>query len=82
LTKLVYDEDKTNDEIDIYTKNGHGFHNGVDKDNVIILFSDFTIDSSGGDGSLEPDTTYVDWLWVLIETAKETIGKWMIGVTD
>lgn len=35
-------------------------------DEAIILFSNFDVDSSGGDGSLNPNTTYTKWQWILV----------------
>lgn len=35
---------------------------GVD---VVIFTSDFTVDGTGGDGSLTPNSTYRDWSWEL-----------------
>ena len=34
-------------------------------DNVIVLTSSFDVEASGGDGSLEPDSTYTKWMWIL-----------------
>ena len=42
-------------------------------DEVIILESDFTTDSKGGDGSFNPNDTYNDWNWIL---ARDKNGKW------
>ncbi|MBR6514224.1 MAG: hypothetical protein IKT46_05245 [Clostridia bacterium] len=42
-------------------------------DKAIILISDFEVDSSGGDGSLEPSSTYTDWKWILV---KDNNGLW------
>ena len=28
----------------------------------------FDVDSSGGDGSLNPNSTYSDWKWILVRT--------------
>lgn len=42
-------------------------------DEVIVLLSSFDVDSSGGDGSLNPDSTYTDWNWILVRTNG---GKW------
>ncbi len=44
---------------------------GTDK--AIILLSSFETDTSGGDGSLNPNTVYKDWKWILI---KDPHGKW------
>ena len=61
LRRIWYDEDKSNAEIESYLTNGRGKTNGVKQENVIILFSDFYVDSSGSDGSLNPDFAYTDW---------------------
>ena len=42
-------------------------------DEVIILESDFTTDDKGGDGSLDPNSTYTDWMWIL---ARDKNGRW------
>ena len=44
-----------------------------DTDEVIVLLSSFDVDSSGGDGSLNPNSTYNGWNWIL---ARENGGKW------
>lgn len=33
---------------------------------VMILTSSFKVDDSGGDGSLEPDSTYEGWQWIMV----------------
>ncbi len=44
-----------------------------DADEVIVLLSSFDVDSSGGDGSLNPNSTYDKWMWILVRTNG---GKW------
>ena len=44
-----------------------------DADEVIVLLSSFDVDSSGGDGSLNPNSTYDKWIWILVRTNG---GKW------
>ena len=44
-----------------------------DTDEVIVLLSSFDVDSSGGDGSLNPNSTYNGWNWILV---RENGGKW------
>lgn len=44
-----------------------------DADEVIVLLSTFDVDSSGGDGSLNPNSTYEDWNWILVW---DSGGKW------
>ena len=45
--------------------------NGADE--VIVLLSSFDVDSSGGDGSLNPNSTYEEWNWILV---RNTGGQW------
>ena len=44
-----------------------------DADEVIVLLSSFDVDSSGGDGSLNPNSTYDNWNWILV---RSNGGKW------
>lgn len=44
-----------------------------DADEVIVLLSSFEVDSSGGDGSLNPNSTYSNWMWILVRTDG---GQW------
>ena len=37
-------------------------------DDVIVLLSSFDVDSSGGDGSLNANSTYDGWNWILVRT--------------
>jgi ABC-type phosphate transport system substrate-binding protein len=65
LTKLGYpgdDEAAFRDWADQY---------GADE--AIVLTSEFDVDETGGDGSLEANSTYTDWQWVLVRTAG---GDW------
>ncbi|MBQ8751531.1 MAG: hypothetical protein IJZ13_00315 [Clostridia bacterium] len=44
-----------------------------DADEAIILLSDFEVDANGGGGSLQPDSTYTNWQWVLVRDGN---GSW------
>ena len=44
-----------------------------DADEVIVLISSFDVDSSGGDGSLNPNSTYTRWSWILV---RDKNGRW------
>lgn len=59
LTKLYYPGDTYADEF-------HEWAEQYDADEAIVILSSFDVDSSGGDGSLNPDSTYDDWNWILI----------------
>ncbi len=45
----------------------------IDADETIVLVSSFDVDSSGGDGSLNPNSTYNNWMWIL---ARKDNGNW------
>ena len=66
LTEIYYaGDDCTKDHKDWADRNN--------ADEVIVLLSSFDVDSSGGDGSLNPNSTYSDWKWILVRTDG---GKW------
>lgn len=66
LTELSYPGDAYAGEFDEWADE-------YDADEAIVLLSSFDVDSSGGDGSLTPDSTYDNWKWVLIRNAG---GDW------
>jgi len=76
LTQLWYDETLSDSFIDEYMASGRGSTNGVKAENVIVLRSAFTVDSTGGDGSFNPNSTYDDWNWILIRDSKD--GSWNV----
>ena len=61
LTEISYlGDDKLNDWQEFAERN-HA-------DDVIVLVSTFQVDASGGDGSLNPNSTYSNWKWILVRT--------------
>ena len=44
-------------------------------DEGIVLYSSFDVDGSGGDGSLNPNSTYSNWQWVL---TRNRGGNWVL----
>lgn len=76
LKELWYDEEKSNNLIKGYLSNGKASVNGVKAENVIVFLSKFDVDSSSGDGSLNPNSTYSDWNWILIRDSKT--GNWRV----
>ena len=59
LTEITYaGDDKISSYEEWATRN--------DGDEVIVLISSFDVDSSGGDGSLNPNSTYSNWSWILV----------------
>lgn len=68
LTRLEYDETAVWDGLMGWAAQ---YHEGQ----AIVLLSDFDVDSSGGDGSLNPGDTYRNWKWILTRTGS---GKWTL----
>ena len=68
LISISYDEEYSRIQ-------SESFREQYDVDDIIVLRSDFTTDARGGDGSLNPNSTYTDWNWILIRTNK---GKWIL----
>lgn len=67
LTEIYYAGDE-------YSK---GFQDWADRNNadeVIVLLSSFDVAASGADGSLNPNSTYSDWNWILVRTNG---GQWV-----
>ena len=59
LTQLCYPGDAS---ADLFTE----WAEECEADEAIVLYSSFDTDASGGDGSLEPNTTYDDFQWILV----------------
>jgi hypothetical protein len=76
LTKLWYDEEMSDNFAGGYMQERAGTKNDVKPENIIILLSNFDVDSSGGDGSLNPDSTYSNWNWILVRDSKT--GAWQV----
>ena len=66
LTKLYYPGDNYADEFNEYAERYHA-------DEAIIILSSFDVNSSGGDGSFNPNSTYNNWSWILI---RNNGGDW------
>lgn len=66
LTKLYYPGDTYSDEFQEWAKQ-------YDADEAIVILSSFEVDSSGGDGSLNPNSTYDNWNWILV---RNNGGDW------
>ncbi|MFR4163783.1 MAG: DUF4829 domain-containing protein [Paraclostridium sordellii] len=77
LTDIWYDEKKSDKLTQDYMEYGGGKENHTKKENVIVFLSKFEVGSEGGDGSLEPNSTYTDWQWVVIRDNKT--GKWKVN---
>ena len=66
LKEIRYIGDEARERFDDWAKEYHA-------DSAIILLSTFDVDSSGGDGSLNPNNTYQNWQWILVRSAN---GSW------
>ena len=67
LTEITYAGDEESiRETEYYAEDANA-------DEVIVLVSSFDVDSSGGDGSLTPNSTYSDWKWILVRNKG---GEW------
>lgn len=66
LTEITYASDEISGEYINWAERN-------DADDVIVLISSFDVDSSGGDGSLNPNSTYNGWNWILV---RNNGGKW------
>ena len=74
LTKLWYDEYRSNEEIE-FEMDAEGFRESVKGKQVIILFSDFSTDSTAAEG-FGKYSTYC-WEWILVRNNKA--GKWKVS---
>ena len=52
-----------------------------DAEEAMVLYSNFTVDDTGADASLNPGTTYTDWQWVLVRSTGEAwdLVTWGLG---
>lgn len=66
LTEIYYAGDEVSEKHQEWAD-----RNGLDE--VIVLISSFNVDSSGGDVSLNPDSTYKNWMWIL---GRSKGGQW------
>ena len=66
LTEITYLGDDQQDDWLEFAERNHA-------DDVIVLVSSFDVDASGGDGSLNPNSTYTNWKWILVRNQG---GKW------
>lgn len=67
LLEIYYDEAKSYDAAGEYEERWNA--------QVIILYSSFDVDSGGGDGSFNPNSTYNGWSWILSRTDN---GEWTL----
>jgi len=78
LLQLRYDEDESNKHIEMYMRYGRGSINGVEQENVIVLFSDFYAGSRACP-SLNRNSMHIGWNWILIresQTCEWVVDDW------
>lgn len=70
LTKVWYDEGFNKENKKFYLENGRGLITKAKAENVIILLSDFVVGDPGPGSSLNPNSNYDNYQWVLIRDSK------------
>ena len=68
MTKIEYNEAKSSGAAMEWAQQ-YGAEEGI------VLYSSFDVDASGGDGSLNPNSTYNNWQWVL---TRNKGGNWVL----
>ena len=61
-------------EESFYEKEAAEWAEQYEVEEAIVLVSDFKTDEAGGDGMLNPNSTYEDWKWILVRTD----GEWKL----
>ena len=74
LLSITYDENRSEVDISSYMNGGKGSFNGVNPENVIVLFADFK--TYGGQAVLDSYKVYTDYKWILIKKDKDS--PWVI----
>lgn len=69
LLELSYDEAESDKQLESFEKI-------TDKSQGLVFFSSFYVGPGGHDGSLTPDSTYDNWMWILVRVDKDS--EWMI----
>lgn len=74
LLNLWYDEQKSDYYLEEYFSNNNINYK---KEDIIILYSDFKVNFTGGEGgSFKPNSTYNNWIWVLVRDSKT--DSWIV----
>ena len=68
MTKIEYNEEKSAPAAAEWAQR-------YGAEEAIILYSSFEVGASGGDGSLNPNSTYNNWQWILTRDAG---GEWVL----
>lgn len=68
LLEIEYDEEVSN-------RSAKAWAAQYEADEAIVLLSKFTVDETGGDGSLNPNSTYERYQWILTRSG---LGGWKL----
>ena len=68
MTEIKYNEEKSGDAAKEWAQQ-YGAEEGI------VLYSSFDVDATGGDGSLNPNSTYSNWKWIL---TRDNGGRWTL----
>lgn len=75
LIGLWYDKERSEHEIDMYFEYGNASHNGVKRENIIFIMSDFTTGENAV--SMMPNSIYTDWKWILLRDDPDS--PWVVA---
>lgn len=73
ITKIYYDEEKANEDVETYMTYGKGSQNDINPDNVLIIYTDFTVNSDENETIDAGD--YKAQKWILIREDKNSDWK-------
>lgn len=73
ITKIYYDEEKANEDVETYMTYGKGSQNDINPDNVLIIYTDFTVNSDANETIDAGD--YKAQKWILIRADKNSDWK-------
>lgn len=73
ITKIYYDEEKANEDVETYMTYGNGSQNDINPDNVLIIYTDFTVSSDANETIDAGD--YKAQKWILIREDKNSDWK-------
>lgn len=77
LIKLYYDEDKSDELKNHFMETGRGsVIDGLSKDNVIVILSEFKLSDDSINPVLEAGETYIDYPWYLVRV--NTNDDWIL----
>jgi hypothetical protein len=76
LLELWYDEKHSESLVESYMRSVRGRVNGVNKENVIVLLSNFKTSKSSICCGFNPNSTYTDWQWILIRN--NNTDNWIV----